>query len=83
MTFSDAKEAFCALASTPYAVDQCLELLERYVVLLYDHTSSLTAVNQARKELFTHKGRSIEGLPPTQAALIEQQHTNLVTAGYR
>ena len=46
MTFSDATGAFCALASTPYAVDQCLELLERYVVLLYDRTRSQTTVNQ-------------------------------------
>ena len=39
-------------------------------------------VNQARKQLFTQKGRSIEGIPPTKAALI--QHTKWATyqAGY-
>ena len=41
------------------------------MVLLYDRTSTQVLVNQARKELFTQKGRTIDGLPPTQAALIE------------
>jgi len=39
------------------------------MVLLYDRTSSQECVNQARK--FTQKGRAIDGLPPTQAALIQ------------
>ena len=41
------------------------------MVLMYDRTSSQQSVNQARKELFAQKGRSIDGIPPTQAALIQ------------
>ena len=48
-------------------------LLERFVVLLYDWTSDLQTVNDARKQLFTQKSRSLENIPPTQAAL--KQHT--------
>ncbi len=66
MTFSDVTRAFCALATTPQFVSEWMELLERYVVLLYDRTSSQTLVNQARKDLFTLKGRAIDGLPPTK-----------------
>ena len=40
------------------------------MVLLYDRTSNQQCVNEARKQLFTQKGRAIDGLPPTQAALI-------------
>ena len=53
------------MAATP---DDGMEPLERFVVLLYDPTSSQESVNQARKQLFTQKGKTIDGLPPTQAA---------------
>ncbi len=51
-------------------IEEYLEHLERFVVLLYDRTSSQLGVNEARKQLFTQKGRIIDGLPPTKAALI-------------
>ena len=52
--------------------DLSLSLLERFVVLLYDRTSDLLMVNDARKRLFTQKSRSLENIPPTQGAL--KQH---------
>lgn len=76
--------AFCALAATPSAqcIEQWLSLLERFVVLLYDRTSSLEHVNEARKELFTKKGRTIDRLPPTQAALIQHIKRAAYQAGH-
>lgn len=41
------------------------------VVLLYDRTSELVKVNDARKWLFTQRSRSLESIPPTQAALTQ------------
>ena len=79
---SDVTRAFCALATTPHTVDEWMELLEQYVVLLYDPTSSQTSVNQAHKKLFTLKGRVIGGLPPTQAALIEHTKRAAYLAGH-
>ena len=35
---------------------------------MYDRTSSQKCVNEARKQLFTQKGRSIDGLPPAHWA---------------
>ena len=64
--------AFSALTVTPNTIDDWLETLERFVVLLYDRTSSLDNVNEARKMLFTQKGRELHHIPPTKAAL--QQH---------
>jgi len=47
-------------------------LLERIVVLMYDRTSESTEVNDARKQLLIQKSRTLENIPPTQAAL--KQH---------
>ena len=76
--------AFCALAATPSTecIEQWLPLLERFVVLLYDRTSSLEHVNEARKELFTKKSRTIDRLPPTQAALIQHIKRAAYQAGH-
>ena len=52
--------------------DLSLSSLERFVVLLYDWTSDLLTVNDARKQLFTQQSRSLENIPTTQAAL--KQH---------
>ena len=62
--YEDVTIAFCSLATN--------ESLERFVILMYDRTSSLECVNQARKQLFTQKGRPIEAIPPTKAAHIQQ-----------
>ncbi len=46
---SDITEAFILLANnTDHISFHCQSLLERFVVLLYDRTSSLTEVNEAR-----------------------------------
>ena len=77
--YKDVTPAFCALAArpTPQTIEEWLGPLEQFVVLLYDRTSSQEHVNEARKQLFTQKGQGIDGLPPTQAALI--RHIKRVT----
>ena len=52
--------------------ESVISVLERFVVLLYDRTSDLELVNDARKWLFTQKSRTLDNIPPTQAAL--RQH---------
>jgi len=52
-------------------------LLERFVVLMYNRTSGHMEVNKARKQLFTQKARTLENIPPTQAALL--QHVKRAT----
>ena len=49
---------------------------------MYDHTSSQESVNQACKELFTQKGRAIDGLPPTLAALVKQMNRAAYQTGH-
>ena len=76
-TFDEVTAAFSALASLPAAIEEWLDPLERFVVLLFDRTSSQTSIDQARKQLFCQKARAIDCLPPTRAALI--QHTKRAT----
>ena len=52
----------------PFAVsEESMSWLERFVVLMYDNTSDITEINEARKQLFAHKGRTLQtSLPPRQ-----------------
>ncbi|KAL9954824.1 hypothetical protein ACROYT_G042404 [Oculina patagonica] len=82
-SYPDVTSAFLALAHCPTEIsDRCIEHLERFVVLLYDRTSSKTAVNDARKQLFTQKGRTLDAIPPTRAALVEHTKRAAYQAGY-
>ena len=40
--------------------------LERLVIIMYDKSSPLDSVNEARMDLFCKHNRAIENLPPTQ-----------------
>ena len=46
-------------------------LLELFVVLMYVQTSEIMEVNDARKQLFSQKSRTLDNTPPTQAALTQ------------
>ncbi|KAG0725800.1 hypothetical protein GWK47_037891 [Chionoecetes opilio] len=83
-TYGDVTPAFCALGAMPdsRAIDEWMQQLERFVVLLYDRTSTEEGVNQSRKQLFSKKGRAIDGLPPTQAALIQHTKRAVYQAGH-
>ena len=84
MNFNDITSTFCALAATPdvSAIGDWIKHLEQFVILMYDRTSSQELVNQACKELFTQKGRAIDGLPPTLAALVQHTKRAAYQAGH-
>ena len=67
----------------PSSIGDHLEVLERFVVQLYNRTSTEMNVNEARKQLFSQKGRPVDGLPPTQAALLEHIKRAAVMSGHR
>ena len=75
--YDDVTETFVYLAGHPFqlldADDHHFLKLERLTVILYDKTSPLSSVNEARMELFCHKNREMDKLPPTKDALL--QHT--------
>ena len=56
------------------------DVLQHFVVILYDRASLATDVNTARRELFTKKNRALENIPPTE---VRTYHThNLVVFEY-
>ena len=68
--FAKLTPVLCALKASPEIIkEESLAFLERFVVLLYDRTSSLLNVNEARQELFCKKSREFDSIPPTNAAL--------------
>ena len=70
MFFTDFTVVFSLLADAPPSIiDSTYEVLEKYVVLLYDKTCQLTQVNEASQHLFVLRSRAFENIPPTQAAL--------------
>ena len=46
-----------------------IHLIERFFVLLCDSTSPSSRANKSRKELFSKKGRLLDGIPPTTDTL--------------
>ena len=73
---------FAKLSTTPETVstDQ-LQEIERYVVLLYQRTSTLNSVNSARKHMFT-QNRKMDNIPPSYAALEQHVRRAAYQAGY-
>ncbi|KAG0710103.1 hypothetical protein GWK47_023496 [Chionoecetes opilio] len=75
--YVEVTEAFNNFMNHPYmtVTVNCkqFQLLERFTVIIYNKTSNLDSVYEARRELFSQKNRPMEKIPPTQEALL--QHT--------
>ena len=68
-SFSDLTSALLKLAHAPYVIqEQCLHTIERFVILVYDRTSTSTEVNKARKKLFA-KTSSVRRISPQHTLL--------------
>eukprot|EP00745_Piridium_sociabile_P022176 TRINITY_DN34414_c0_g1_i10.p1 TRINITY_DN34414_c0_g1~~TRINITY_DN34414_c0_g1_i10.p1 ORF type:complete len:283 (-),score=55.29 TRINITY_DN34414_c0_g1_i10:371-1219(-) len=83
--YPDATEAFQKIMKEPFShiseegVD--FKLLERFTIVLYDKTSNLESVNECRRSLFCQKGKTMETIPPTQAALLQHAKRAAYQAG--
>jgi hypothetical protein len=72
--------------SSPIAqiTDGTMEIIQRFVILMYDRTSDKTKVNDARKALFSKKVKSLDMLPSTWRPCVNMQsglHFRLDIAG--
>lgn len=68
----DVTSVFSKLSKYPSEmseVDQ--DILEMYVIALYDKSSPTSNINDARLDLFARKQRSYDSIPPTRGALVE------------
>ena len=82
--FDDMSAAFRVLSNAPtvVVVDEVMPVLKRYVTIMCDRTSTCMNVNNARRDLFTRKGRDIEAIPPTSDALRQHTKGSTYQAGY-
>ncbi|KAK3097011.1 hypothetical protein FSP39_005574 [Pinctada imbricata] len=83
-TYPALTSALQMISKTPSDADLLTSLptFERFTVLLYDKTSNCLTTDEARKDLFTRKGRSMEGIPPTSAALLQHLKRVVYQAGF-
>lgn len=56
----------------PVVDDEDLKSLEKFVVMMYDRSSTAEGIDDARLDMFARKQRPYEAIPPTQSAL--KQH---------
>ena len=70
------------MTPTAETVERCQPLIERFVIQMYDRSSKFTDINDARKELFTKRGRAMDAIPPTKAALCEHIKRVAYQAGH-
>ena len=80
--FDEVTETFSNLNQFPTEVtDTDLKALERFVVLMYDRSSSATGVDEARLHMFARKQRPYDSIPPTHAATREHAKRASYQAG--
>ena len=76
MALEEVADTFVYLASHPFEpLDSNCEnfrKIERLIVLVYDKTSTSLSINQTRRELFVLKNVTMERMPLTQNAPLQQ-----------
>jgi len=81
-SMSQLRPTFLRLSRAPTQISPHeMEQIERCVVLLYQRTSALSHVNEARKQLFTHN-RKMENIHPTLHALEQHVKRAVFQAGH-
>lgn len=81
-SFPEVTACFVQLSSEPADIQPFMADVQRFVVLLYDRSSNKTSVNALRKHLFTKKGRPMEALPPSEAALLQHVKRAVYQSGF-
>ena len=66
--YPEVTKTFDELITTHTIIENTQLILERLFTLMYDRTSDLVKINEARKVIFTKKSRTIENIPPTKVA---------------
>ena len=83
--YEDITETFVYLASHPFQLldvdDDHFKKIERLTVIVYDKTSPLRSINDTRRELFCHKNRTMDKLPPTNDVLLHHVRRAVYQAG--
>ena len=69
---AEASDVFARLSQYPPTVNNNeMDILEKFVVIMYDRSSTATGVNNARLDMFARKQRPYQAIPPTRSALLQ------------
>ena len=81
--FPDITNVFCTLSDIPTLaqVNASIPAIERFTVLLYQRSSNCMDTNECRQELFC-QGKSIDSIPPTSVALMQDTLRAAFIAGH-
>ena len=75
-------DALLMLADGPEEIpDDSMNIIERFVILLFDKISTCTKVNHARRKLFPRK-QTVQQIPPTRATLEEHVKRAVYQSGH-
>ena len=65
-SFPEVNDAFKSFQCMPRETsNESMELLERFVVLMYEQIDEATELNDARRQFFTQDSRTLENISPT------------------
>lgn len=79
---TEASKIFTKLSCFPPKIeDSDMKMLEKFVIMMYDRSSTVETVDEARFNLFARKQRSFESIPPTKAALAQHVKRAAYQAG--
>ena len=81
--FLDATEVFHRFSAPIDKIgSDCVSIIEAFVVIMYDRSSSTNDVNEARLDLFARKQKPYNAIPPSKAALTEHVKRAVLQAGH-
>jgi len=70
--YAEVSDVFAKLSQYPLTVDdEDLQILEKFVAIMYDRSSTAEVVEDARLDIFARKQRPYEAIPPTRGALLQ------------
>ena len=68
--FPEITDTFLKFSTYPVEINSFdVEMIERFISIMYDRSSDSYSVDSTRKKLFSKKNTSFDHLPPTSAAL--------------
>ena len=81
---NEASGVFSKLSKYPPVVDdEDLKTLEKFVVMMYDRSSTDEGVDDARLDMFARRQRPYEAIPPTRSVLNQHEMHAAYQAGFR
>ena len=84
-SFPDLFDTLVALTLNPnmFGIESIhMQRIERFVVLMYSKGCGAAGVNEARLRLFTSGTKSLESIPPTQAALFQHEKRAILQSSF-